>query len=413
MNRQLTVVLVAVVGIVALAGGAFLFTGQSGGADVAPAANDAAAAVEQSTPTSQSNEPTEQPTPTDTTTESDTTDAGDADDESVARANEPPTADAGEDVTAREWTLTTLDATGSTDSDGDDANLTYEWTQVAGEEVELRGADTATPKFFPPESKLNTQLTFEVTVTDADGASATDTVVVTVTESRDDDKEEPTNASEDGNQTDVDDADSDGGQTAEDDSETSDDSTVDDGDSTVDDGDSDADDTSAKASNDTIAQATFGSDFDELSTEDAATVYELYLRQPDGDWDPASVQTREELAQEKYGDSFENLGFDARVDVQESFDAQFGDTGGALSKDEISQAKWGHDFRNVSVDSAGQIVELYDRQPWVNEDNKHMPTRGQLAYRIYDTSYDDPLDGLTREQRLDIERRYNAQFDTE
>lgn len=403
MNRQLTVVLVAVVGIVALAGGAFLFTGQSGGAGVAPASDDAAAAVEQSTPTSQPSEPTEQPTATDATTatESNETDATDADDESVARANEPPTADAGEDVAAREWMLTTLDATGSTDPDGDDANLTYEWTQVAGEEVELRGADTATPKFFPPESKLNTQLTFEVTVTDSNGTSATDTVVITVTESEDDDEETKTNASEDENQT------ADGNQTAEDDSETGDDSTVDDGGSDADDG------ASEKVSNDTIAQATFGTDFEELNAEDAATVYELYLRQPDGDWDPESVQTREELAQETYGDSFENLSFEARVDVQESFDAQFGDTGGALSKDEISQAKWGHDFHNLSVDSAGQIVELYDRQPWVNEDNEHMPTRGQLAYRIYDTSYDAPLEGLTREQRLDIERRYNAQFDTE
>lgn len=390
MNRQLTVVLVAVVGIVAVAGGAFLFTDQTGGADVASASNDAAAAVEQSTSTSQPSEPTEQPTATDgaTTPESD---------DSVEHANEPPTADAGENVTTREWLRTALDASGSADPDGDDANLSYEWTQVAGEEVELYDANTATPEFFPPEARQNTALTFEVTVTDEDGAAATDTVTVFVEESDDSDDRTTENDSDDGNQTDVDDTpeSNDGNQTAENGSDAGDDTD------------------SAKVSNDTIAQATFGSNFESLSTEDAATVYELYLRQPDGEWDPSSAKTREDLAQEKYNDSFENLGFDARVDVQEDFDAQFGDTGGARTKDEISQAKWGHDFRNLSADSAVQITELYDRQPWINQDNEHMPTREQLAYRIYGTDYDDPLGGLTREQRLDVEYRYNAQFETE
>ena len=397
MNRQLTVVLVAVVGVVAVAGGAVLFTGQNGGADAATAANDAAAAVEQSTPTSQPSEPTDRPTATeDTATSESDSDTPSSDEQSVERANEPPTADAGEDATVREWVRTTLDASASSDPDGDDANLSYEWTQVAGDDVELYDANTATPEFFAPESQLRTELTFEVTVTDEDGATATDTVTIHVRESRSsDDHETDANESDDGDGTDVEDSPG----------------ADDDGAADGDDGSDGRSDDSTETTRDDIAQAKFGADYDDLNAEDAATVYELSVRH-DGDWDASTVQTRDELAQEMYGVDFDDLGAN-RSAVQEAFDTQFGDTGGPISKSDISTAKWGDDdtYETLSNDSAGEITELYDRQPWAGDTGtEHVRTRKMWAHRLFGADLHGDLDDLSRDQRLEVERRYNAQF---
>ena len=71
----------------------------------------------------------------------------------------------------------TLDGTGSTDSDG--TITSFAWTQTSGPAVTLTGADTATPSFTAPTGPAS--LTFELTVTDNDGATDTDSVTVTVT----------------------------------------------------------------------------------------------------------------------------------------------------------------------------------------------------------------------------------------
>jgi hypothetical protein len=92
--------------------------------------------------------------------------------------NAPPTADAGDDLTTAQNVTAELNASAS--SDPDDDALTYEWTQTAGPTVTLADANTATPSFTTPVVDANTTLTFEVTVTDEQGAVDNATVEVTV-----------------------------------------------------------------------------------------------------------------------------------------------------------------------------------------------------------------------------------------
>ena len=96
-------------------------------------------------------------------------------------ANQPPTANAGPDQAIRQRTFVRLDGTGSSDADG--AIASYAWTQLSGTSVILSGASTAKPTFFAPVLFFSpsAKLTFRLTVTDDDGAKASDDVVVTVT----------------------------------------------------------------------------------------------------------------------------------------------------------------------------------------------------------------------------------------
>ncbi len=61
----------------------------------------------------------------------------------------------------------------------DPANLTYTWTQTSGPKVTLTGGDTDSPTFEAPEGLTNTELTFEVTVSDG-FHTGVDEVTVTV-----------------------------------------------------------------------------------------------------------------------------------------------------------------------------------------------------------------------------------------
>lgn len=94
-----------------------------------------------------------------------------------AVANQPPVADAGPDEDADEGTTVTLTGSGS-DSDGDVTG--YAWAQVGGPAVSLTGAATATAAFTAPDVSGPTALTFRLAVTDDDGDSDTDDVIVTV-----------------------------------------------------------------------------------------------------------------------------------------------------------------------------------------------------------------------------------------
>ncbi len=93
--------------------------------------------------------------------------------------NEPPTADAGPDRTVGEGETVTLDGSNSSDADGTIAS--YAWTQTGGTSVTLSGAASATPSFTAPLVDASGEaLTFELTVTDDGGLTASDTVIVNV-----------------------------------------------------------------------------------------------------------------------------------------------------------------------------------------------------------------------------------------
>ena len=75
-----------------------------------------------------------------------------------------------------------LDGSGSTA--GTAAIATYAWVQTDSTGVtpdDLTGEDTATPSFTAPQVDETVDLTFQLTVTDANGDSDIDTVVITVT----------------------------------------------------------------------------------------------------------------------------------------------------------------------------------------------------------------------------------------
>jgi hypothetical protein len=91
----------------------------------------------------------------------------------------PPAASAGPEQTVSENETVTLDATDSSDPDGD--SLEYQWTQTGGPSVELTDSDTATPQFTAPAVDTNQTLTFAVTVSDPSGTTDTATTTVTTT----------------------------------------------------------------------------------------------------------------------------------------------------------------------------------------------------------------------------------------
>jgi len=90
----------------------------------------------------------------------------------TAPTNEAPSAYAGEDQTVTSGNTVTLDASGSSDPDGDE--LTFTWVQIAGPTVSIND-DT----FNAPQVSSETTLTFELTVNDGE-LTDTDTVTIIV-----------------------------------------------------------------------------------------------------------------------------------------------------------------------------------------------------------------------------------------
>lgn len=89
-----------------------------------------------------------------------------------------PIANAGLDQQVDEGTVVTLDGGLSRDEDG--TITTFEWQQTSGPAVALLDENLAIATFTAPEVTGDTSLGFQLTVTDDDSLTATDTVTVTV-----------------------------------------------------------------------------------------------------------------------------------------------------------------------------------------------------------------------------------------
>jgi C1A family cysteine protease len=98
----------------------------------------------------------------------------------VGWENDPPVADAGENRRVDEGAVVGLDAGGSTDTEGQIER--FEWRQVSGPTVSLSAANTPQTSFTAPNltTATNTDLVFELTVTDANARSDQDRVTITI-----------------------------------------------------------------------------------------------------------------------------------------------------------------------------------------------------------------------------------------
>ncbi len=98
------------------------------------------------------------------------------DGECASVSNQAPTADAGVDQTVNEGDLVTLSGSGA---DPEDQDLTYEWVQTSGPSVALSDPTAANPTFTAPEGVSNSDVTFELRVSDGTHTSV-DTVRVAI-----------------------------------------------------------------------------------------------------------------------------------------------------------------------------------------------------------------------------------------
>jgi hypothetical protein len=95
----------------------------------------------------------------------------------VLPVNLAPVVNAGDDQSVEENTNVVLSAVAS-DTDG--SVSTYSWSQVSGGKVTLTASDTVSASFTSPMLTEEVILTFELTVTDNEGLTTTDIVLITV-----------------------------------------------------------------------------------------------------------------------------------------------------------------------------------------------------------------------------------------
>lgn len=96
----------------------------------------------------------------------------------VSPTNDPPVARTGDDRTVAAGSTTALNASASSDPNGD--SLSYRWEQVGGPRLTLEEAETATPRITASEFDRSVTAVFEVTVTDEEGSFDTAEVEITV-----------------------------------------------------------------------------------------------------------------------------------------------------------------------------------------------------------------------------------------
>ena len=95
----------------------------------------------------------------------------------TSTVNSSPVANAGTDQAVDENTVVTLSGSG-TDSDGTIAS--YSWSQTSGTAVTLSDASVANPSFTAPDITEDETLSFQLMVTDNDGAANTDNIDILI-----------------------------------------------------------------------------------------------------------------------------------------------------------------------------------------------------------------------------------------
>lgn len=103
---------------------------------------------------------------------------GDGGSTTAPATNTSPTVNAGTNASYVEGSVIELIGSAS-DSDGSIA--TYLWEQVSGDNVSLVGSTTSTVSFIAPQVSTESSLVFMLTVTDNDGASSSDEVIIYIT----------------------------------------------------------------------------------------------------------------------------------------------------------------------------------------------------------------------------------------
>lgn len=99
----------------------------------------------------------------------------------VSATKTPPSAKTTADQVVAPYTIVTLDASNSTDTD--DGVASYQWTQTAGPPVEIMNADTPYATFVAPEAGVSgCSLAFKLAVSDTVGLKTTDRALVSVRE---------------------------------------------------------------------------------------------------------------------------------------------------------------------------------------------------------------------------------------
>ncbi|MCP4745024.1 MAG: hypothetical protein GY874_02630 [Desulfobacteraceae bacterium] len=92
--------------------------------------------------------------------------------------NQAPEANAGPDQSVEAGVLVALDGAGSLDPDGGIA--TFKWVQTAGPALSLNEASSFQAFFTAPSATAGSTVIFELTVTDSEGLTATDTCEVSI-----------------------------------------------------------------------------------------------------------------------------------------------------------------------------------------------------------------------------------------
>lgn len=94
------------------------------------------------------------------------------------KVNQPPTANAGQDITVISGRLVTLTGSG-TDEDGSISS--YLWTQVSGPSITIDDTTSPSISFSAPDVSTSQEILLELTVKDDLDAASSDSVVITVT----------------------------------------------------------------------------------------------------------------------------------------------------------------------------------------------------------------------------------------